>query len=198
MSAELEIFKAGSVRDSNGRAHSFTRGDIEAIAAAYDPAVHEAPLVIGHPADNKPAYGWTRALSARGDTLVAHAHQVDAEFSSLVNRAYFKKKSASFYTPNAPDNPKPGTWYLRHVGFLGAAAPAVKGLRDASFAEKGIAERRLATPQDVACEARRLMHAGLASNAVEAVNMLVGTQTQSRDLLAFGSAIGGFVLFESI
>jgi hypothetical protein len=36
----------------------------------------------------------------------------------------------------------PGKWYLRHIGFLGAAAPAVKGLKDVSFADAddGVAE----------------------------------------------------------
>ena len=31
----------------------------------------------------------------------------------------------------------PGKWYLRHVGFLGAAAPAVKGLKPVEFADDG-------------------------------------------------------------
>lgn len=141
MSVELEIFRAGKVRDNKGREHSFTAEDIAAIAAAYDPAVHEAPLVVGHPSDNAPAYGWTKTLVAKGDTLVAVPHQVDPAFAELAP-THFKKKSASFYAPDSPANPKPGTWYLRHIGFLGAAPPAVKGLRDASFAadEAGVVE----------------------------------------------------------
>ena len=46
----------------------------------------------------------------------------------MVRAGRFKKVSASFYTPDSPHNPVPGVYYLRHVGFLGAQPPAVKGL----------------------------------------------------------------------
>ena len=60
----------------------------------------------------------------------------------MVKAGFFKKISASFYRPDSPKNPKPGVYYLRHVGFLGAAPPAVKGLKSASFAdnEEGVVE----------------------------------------------------------
>jgi len=45
------------------------------------------------------------------------------EFQSAVENGLYKKRSASFY----PDG------RLRHVGFLGAAPPAVKGLADIGF-----------------------------------------------------------------
>ena len=38
--------------------------------------------------------------------------------------------------PNSTNNPVPGVYYLRHVGFLGAQPPAVKGLKDVAFAEE--------------------------------------------------------------
>ena len=41
---------------------------------------------------------------------------------------------ASRLTPDHPANPTPGVNYLRHVGFLGAAAPAVPGLKPVHFA----------------------------------------------------------------
>lgn len=47
----------------------------------------------------------------------------------------YKKVSASFYRPDAPCNPKPGAYYLRHVGFLGAQPPAVKSLKAIEFAD---------------------------------------------------------------
>jgi len=51
----------------------------------------------------------------------------------MVNKGRYKKISASFYSPNYPFNPAPGSYYLKHVGFLGAVPPAVKGLGDARF-----------------------------------------------------------------
>lgn len=132
----IEIFRAGKHTDVNGNTREFTQADLQNIADSYDAASSEAPLVVGHPKINAPAYGWVEGLSVQGDVLFAKPHQVDAEFAEMVNAGRFKKRSASLFTPDAPNNPKPGQFYLRHVGFLGAAAPAVKGLRDCSFADE--------------------------------------------------------------
>lgn len=126
----------------------FAASDLAATAAAYDPARHEAPIVVGHPALNAPAYGWVGALSAEGDDLVAAPRQVDADFAAMVKAGRFKKISASFFSPNARDNPSPGVWSLRHVGFLGAAPPAVQGLREVAFAAEaeGVTTIEFAAP----------------------------------------------------
>lgn len=134
---EIEIFRAGRHVDMHGRAFDITRADLEDIAHRYDPARHEAPLVIGHPQTNAPAYGWVKGMRVAGDVLLAQTHQIDPAFAEGVRAGRYKKRSASFLLPAAPDNPAPGQYYLNHVGFLGAAAPAVKGLRDAQFADAG-------------------------------------------------------------
>ena len=41
--------------------------------------------------------------------------------------------SISLFLPKSSANPKPGKLYLKHVGFLGAAAPAVPGLKPVKF-----------------------------------------------------------------
>lgn len=129
----IEIFRAGRHTDVNGQQIEFSPADVAAIAASYDASAGEAPLVVGHPQINGPAYGWVKELTAEGGVLYAAPHQVDAAFAQLVQDGRFKKRSASFFLPNSPGNPKPGSTYLRHVGFLGAAAPAVAGLRDIQF-----------------------------------------------------------------
>jgi len=136
----LQIFRAGTHTDSNGRTLTFAEADLAATAAAYDPAKHEAPLVVGHPTLDQPAYGWVQTLTAGAHTLEAIPAQVDPQFAELVRAGRFKKISAAFWLPDAPGNPAPGVYSLRHVGFLGAAAPAVKGLRTPTFAadEAGI------------------------------------------------------------
>lgn len=138
----LQIFRAGRHVAASGEAIEFSAADIEASAAAYDPARHEAPIVVGHPRHDDPAYGWVRALAARDGVLEAVPHQVEPAFAELVQKGRFKKISASFYRPDSSSNPVPGVWYLRHVGFLGAQPPAVKGLRAPSFAEgeEGVVE----------------------------------------------------------
>ena len=125
----IEIFRGGKQVDSAGKVHD---GD-ELIAKAlqtFDPSVHEPPIVIGHPTTNAPAYGWVEGLKAEVvngvKTLYIKAKQVVPEFKAMVEKGLFKKRSASFY----PDG------RLRHVGFLGAAPPAVKGLADLKFGDE--------------------------------------------------------------
>lgn len=138
----LQIFRAGRHVTASGEAIEFSAAELEASAAAYDPAKHEAPIVVGHPRHDDPAYGWVKALAAREGVLEATPHQVEPAFAELVEKGRFKKISASFYRPDSSSNPVPGVWYLRHVGFLGAQPPAVKGLRAPFFAEgeEGIVE----------------------------------------------------------
>lgn len=132
--ASIEIFKPGTLTSMEGVQVSLTAADLQDIATSYNPAVHEAPMTIGHPTHNAPAYGWVKSLSFADGALVADGEQSD-ELVDLVGKGHFKKVSASFYTPKATGNPTPGKWSLRHVGFLGAQPPAVKGLRAVSFSE---------------------------------------------------------------
>lgn len=133
----LEIFKPGTHTAMSGKTVSFGESDLRAAVLAYDPAIHEAPLVLGHPKDNHPAFGWVNALSYNEETgaVEADPYQLDADFEEAVQAGRYKKLSASWYTPDSPANPKPGAYYLRHVGFLGAIPPAIKGLRGVSFSE---------------------------------------------------------------
>lgn len=131
----IEIFKPGSFVAMNGKRYEYTEADLRATAAVYDPDKHEAPMVIGHPKDDAPAYGWGKALEFADGGLQLIPDQVDPAFAELHRAGRFKKRSASFYAPDDPRNPTPGTWYLRHVGFLGAQPPAVKGLKAANFGE---------------------------------------------------------------
>ncbi|MBW1989069.1 MAG: hypothetical protein JRI97_05935 [Deltaproteobacteria bacterium] len=123
----VEIFAGGPQTDSAGRTHD---GDvlIDRALASFDPARHEPPLVVGHPVHDAPAYGWVRELRAdvRNGVrvLLARFRQVAPQLAKLVAAGAYKKRSAAFYPDGA----------LRHVGFLGAAPPAVKGLADVAFA----------------------------------------------------------------
>lgn len=142
MIKHIQIFKPGRHVAMSGEAVEFSEADLRATADAYDPKLYEAPLVVGHPAVDAPAYGWTKALEYAEGLLRAEPDQVDAAFAELVRAGRFKRVSASFFKPNAKNNPKPGVYYLRHIGFLGAAAPAVQGLKPVSFAsdEDGVVE----------------------------------------------------------
>ena len=123
----IEIFRIGAHTPEIGAK------ELSDIAAHYDKSKHEAPITKGHPKSNAPAYGWIEELFVRGDSLYALPAQVDKSFEDEVGKGAYKKISASFYLPGASANPIPGKYSLRHVGFLGAQPPAVKGMKAAEF-----------------------------------------------------------------
>jgi hypothetical protein len=132
MAKQLTIFKLGK------HLPNYTDADLAATVAAYDPAVHEAPIVVGHPRTDSPAFGWIDSVAAVGEALMGTTKQVSTEFSEWVRQGYWKKRSASFYPPGHADHPL-GTdsqvYYLKHVGYLGANPPKVKGMPDFEFCE---------------------------------------------------------------
>ena len=130
-----EIFRAGTRTDNNGNTVTITADDVAAIASHYDKTKHEAPIVVGHPTTNAPAFGWVEKLTAENGVLFANFAEVDDDFAELVRKGRYKKVSASFYPPKHTSNPEPSHFYLRHVGFLGAHPPAVKGLAAINFAD---------------------------------------------------------------
>jgi len=137
MNPTIEIFHAGRHTAHSGAVVEITSADLAESAAAYDPGASEAPVVVGHPATNGPAHGWVKKLHVANGRMEAELDQVDPEFMEMVRAGRYKKISAAFYSPSSPDNPTPGKWYLRHVGFLGAQPPAIKGLRSVVFAGSG-------------------------------------------------------------
>ena len=121
-----EIFKVGTWVDASGKKRHYTRADLDLFVSQYNPADHEAPLVIGHPKTDDPAWGWAEDLKREGDLLFAKAQNVVPEFADMVKRGLFKKRSIAHY----PD------MRLKHIGFLGAVPPAVKGLTDIAFEDR--------------------------------------------------------------
>lgn len=133
--ATLAVFAPGTHTAMDGRTITFTPEDCIDLANSYDPSVSEAPFVIGHPSLTAPAYGWAERLEFRDGIVYAAPRQVNPAFAKAFNAGSYKKRSLSIYQPDSPGNPKPGHYYARHVGFLGAVPPGVKGLPDAQFAE---------------------------------------------------------------
>ncbi len=135
LTARIEVFRPGTFTPMEGAAITYSAGDLRAIADAYDPETAPAPIVVGHPDTDAPAYGWIKSFhyDAKTERLFADLHEIEPQFADLVKGGRFKKVSMAFFSPGQPHNPVPGTWYPKHVGFLGAAAPAVSGLRNVKF-----------------------------------------------------------------
>lgn len=123
----IEVFKTGKHIDSAGNQREWKEEDLDKIVALYtnQPAEerHDAPVVVGHPESNKPAYAWVEAIKRQGNVLLAKFRDIDEKFAELVNAKRYGKISIALY-PNL---------MLRHIGFLGATPPAVKGLKAPEF-----------------------------------------------------------------
>lgn len=133
LTARIEVFRPGTFRPMEGDPITYSAADLRAIADAYDPATAPAPVVVGHPSTDAPAYGWVQSFEYADDRLFANLHEIDPSFADMVKAGRFKKVSMAYFSPSQPHNPVPGNWYPKHVGFLGAAAPGVPGLKNAAF-----------------------------------------------------------------
>jgi len=119
----IPIFEGGIQTDSNGNEREWSDDDLDLIVTNYDARKDDAPIVIGHPKTDAPAWGWVEALKRNGKMLLAKFKQVDEKFAEMVNAGRFKYRSIAV-TPDLR---------LRHIGFLGAAAPAIPGLGEVKF-----------------------------------------------------------------
>jgi len=135
MARAIRILRPGTFTDIHGTKVTFAQADLDDLIASYDAGSDPAPLVVGHPSTAAPAYGWVGALAMEDGNLVALPSEVAPAFAEAVEAGHYRKVSPQLYPPHSPSNPKPGHWYLQHVGFLGAAAPAIKGLGTYAFSD---------------------------------------------------------------
>ncbi|GEN36126.1 hypothetical protein ADA01nite_35860 [Aneurinibacillus danicus] len=117
-----EIFRSGRYEPQG----QFTEDDLQQIADNYERDGAAAPIVIGHPKEEQHAYGWVTGVKRVGNKLLASFKDVVPEFAAAVNAGRYKKVSVRLRNTG-------NGWTLRHVGFLGAAAPAVEGLPPIEF-----------------------------------------------------------------
>jgi hypothetical protein len=135
----IKLMRPGSFTSVEGTKVDFSEAMLAGAAAAYDVVSDPAPIVVGHPTLDAPAFGWVKDVVVQDGYLCAEPdpEKLDPAFAEAVNAGRYSKVSARFYLAEDPNNPKPGQLYLKHVGFLGGAAPGVKGLGTVSFSEEG-------------------------------------------------------------
>ena len=125
----FECFKVGTHTSGGGKTREWESSDLERICRNYLYRTDRAPLVLGHPVENGPAYGEVTDLFHKRGVLYAVAN-VGKTLIELVRGGKYKHVSASFMT-----SPTLSGWNLRHIGFLGANPPAVKGLAELAFSD---------------------------------------------------------------
>lgn len=122
----IDVLPAGTHKSMDGKTISFTAEDLAQMVA--NTKVAQAPAVLGHPKHNDPAYGWTTDAKVENGHLFVKFSDVNPDFDKGVQSGAYRNRSVSVF-----NDPKLG-WRLRHVGWLGAAPPAIDGLAPVSFA----------------------------------------------------------------
>lgn len=131
----IEIFKEGIQTDGSGFAHD-GKALIDLAIKKFSAEGDTVPVVVGHPKTDSPAYGWVEKLKKEAGGLWAKLRDVNPDFLSALQNKTYPNRSAAF---------KDGK--LRHIGFLGGAAPAVKGLKPAEFADQQFFEIEFSEPE---------------------------------------------------
>ncbi len=123
----IEIFRLGDY----GKKGNWDRPKIEQVIQNFKSKVWTPVAVLGHPEDDSPAFGWIKDLRLRGDLLDAQFEKVHPALEALVADGRYPNRSAAFYLDPQGRGP-----VLRHVGFLGAIPPEVKGLEPIHFSHR--------------------------------------------------------------
>ncbi len=123
----MEIFKTGRHIASDGKPFIADAAVLDSIAANFNADVYKPPTVVGHPKLDDPRYGDTLSVYRKGDRLYADVGLIP-EFHELVKKGMYPERSVRL---GKTDN----GWMLKHIGFLGAAPPAVKGLAPIQFSD---------------------------------------------------------------
>lgn len=118
----VAILRPGSYRDMQGRPVRFSGTELEAIAASYDPQYHLATVNLDH-SDSGPALGRITALHWDGAFLRAQIEGLPDWLATELSEGRWPARSAEIWRELDGRGP-----YLRGLAFLGARAPAVRGL----------------------------------------------------------------------
>lgn len=166
----IEIFEGGEQTDSRGNTKTWSESELDSIIANFNKET-SAPAVVGHPKHDAPAYGWVESLKREGLKLYAKFHQIESKFEDMVKKGRFRKRSVAI------DPVKDGEGYtLRHVGWLGATAPAVDGLKDVEFSDAEAEftfESDWYTPNVLTRMMRRMREFIVEHHGVDAANKVI-------------------------
>jgi hypothetical protein len=121
----VEVFRSGTHTDSSGNRQEWTDAHLDQIVANFD-ANDSAPVVIGHPKTDSPAWGWVEGLKRDGSGLFAKFNKLAPQFVEWAKAGHVRNRSVKIL-------PTAKGYKLGHVGFLGAAPPAIEGLAPVQF-----------------------------------------------------------------
>lgn len=123
----IDVCRTGTWTGMGGKRVHLTDADLDEIvdtAAATD----DAPVVVGHPETDSPAWGRVSRLRRVGDRLQAMLADLHPKFREAVEAGLYTGRSVAL-------DRHQGALRLRHLGWTGGTLPAVPGLAPSRFAE---------------------------------------------------------------
>ena len=116
----INIFRTGIHTSSNGVKREWKLEDLQQLVNNFNPD-DRVPLVVGHPKENSPAFGWISDLKIESGNLFAKFADLHDGFKEAVRQGLYRNRSVSIgKTENG--------FKLFHLGWLGGVLPAVEGL----------------------------------------------------------------------
>ena len=122
----FSIFMGGEQVDSKGTKRVWSETELDEIVNNTQKRINRdlfsgAPLVVGHPKTDSPAYGWTSEIKRVRNTILIKGSKLHAAFAKGFKKGQWPNRSIRIAKG------KDGL-YLRHIGFLGAVPPAIEGM----------------------------------------------------------------------
>lgn len=130
----VEIFRVGDY----GTKGKYATDDLDRMVANFEAGYIRVPLTFDHDYAG-PAFGFAAEVRRNGDILEARFRGVDEWTREAVNRGMWCAISIEAYrgTPSGlPEGVEMSPPVLSAVTLLGAAQPAVKGLREPKFSDR--------------------------------------------------------------
>jgi hypothetical protein len=130
MKKKIPFIRTGRFTDKNGTTAEIKPETLDKIIAStrsYPYQNGEFPVVIGHPKEDSPAWGWISKNSIVKEKNILSALADDSSFAAEFREWISKKLYKTVSVALRPD------WSIKHIGFLGAQPPAVTGLPAVEF-----------------------------------------------------------------
>ena len=123
---DFPIFASGKYKQGE-----FNDNDLDGIVKSYNEKTFTAGGVQGHSSDHDttaPNLAVIHGLQKIGNQLWTKGIELAEDLIDAIKNKSIRYPSVELYAPDDTSNPVPGSYYLANIGFLGAQAPAVKGL----------------------------------------------------------------------
>lgn len=138
---DIDILSTGTNIDAFGNEIETDLKKLKEIANSYDPSLFKGKIILGHssdpafmagrvPSDKIPSHGTIeRAYVDEDEGKLRGVVEVADDAVDWISEKHFTDRSVALYSPTSPYSPKKGEYYIRHLALLGAAPPAIKGLK---------------------------------------------------------------------